>query len=461
VPIQIGTDAAAKARALRGPGFEPLTFIVSLAFFVCALVLPGPAIALVDDTGKGQAILTVAFSGRGQVTSSPPAIGPCTPTVVGLRTSWSCSFEVDESVALTAQPAPGWKVDPDSRWTGCEPPDPNSTCTVVVPSTGASVVAPRFIPTGILRIWSGGVGRVRVSPAGVNDAVRSQRVCSFTARIPDHNLFCTLRYPAGTRVTMRAVPLPGSKFFRWSESCVQANPCTARARLSRPSDDSEGSVLDVVAVFSPVMLIVDREGVLGETGFVTSSPIPGFPRSKIRCPPVPEDEFPVRCRGLFPAASVVTLTAHSDGPVQWGFDGEEVGVGCFPRGGDPASRRCVTRAHTYFVGIGFGTAGQPPTPFDPTKLIRVTRGGNKRGTVTGPDGIDGGDGGLRCGFSVGNDCAERYHVNRGITLIARAKVGSVFSHWRYAPCLPSRRSRFCSFHVGSIGSAQAVFVRRG
>jgi hypothetical protein len=321
-------------------------------------------------------------------------------------------------------------------------------------TVGVSLSAHRFLPGGILRIWSSGAGRVRVSPDGINESGERQRVCRFTSEHPSGNSICTLHFTAGKRVVLRARPSPGSTFFRWSEACFRSNPCVVTARPPRAADSCCGDFIDVIATFNPVRLVVVRSGVLGETGFVTSSP------AGISCPPVPATELPGDCIGVFHPARLVTLIAHSNGPVEWGFAFEPVGVGCFPGGGDPASKTCVARASNNFAGIGFGTAGPPETPTDHMKRLTVSRGGNKRGTVTGPDGVDGGDIGIRCGFATGSVCTQLYERGRHITLHAMPKAGAVFRRWISAPCAQGRRSRFCSFDVGSVSWARAVFVSR-
>jgi hypothetical protein len=324
-----------------------------------------------------------------------------------------------------------------------------------VATAGVPVEASRSIPTGILRIWSSGAGRVRVRPAGIHGVTGiRQRVCPFTSRDPIANKICALHWPPGTRVSLRARPTLGSKaFFSWSESCFRSNPCVVTARRPRVEDECCGDFADVIATFNPVRLVILREGALGETAFVTSS------RGRLRCPPAITDFGDDRCRGVFyRPARPVTLTAQYNGPVEWGFDAEDIGLGCFPRGGDPASRTCVARPYNTFVGIGFGDAGQPQPPNDHVKRLNVSRGGNKRGTITGPAGIQGT--GIHCSPRIGSDCTESYRRGLRITLQAKARAGSVFRRWRFAPCLPSRRSASCSFSVGSFSSARAVF-RRG
>jgi hypothetical protein len=192
-----------------------------------------------------------------------------------------------------------------------------------VANAGVSVEASRFIPTGILRIWSSGAGRVRVRPAGILDdggtGVR-KRVCRFTSRDPIANKICALHWPPGTRVSLRARPTLGSKsFFSWSESCFRSNPCVVTARRPRGEDECCGDFADVIATFNPVRLVILRQGAVGETAFVTGS------RGRWRCPPVITEPGDDSCRGVFyRPARPVTLTADYNGPVEWGFDFADV-----------------------------------------------------------------------------------------------------------------------------------------
>lgn len=426
----VGIVAAASWLTRWGSRGHVLPAVFALA---CTLGLPSPAVASLDLQGQQQATLTVSIIGRGRVVSVPPGTA-CITTGGGLRTTLSCSFNVGETVVLTSVPAAGWKTD---SWADCDSAA-DSACTVAIPPGGRTVNA-QFIPTGILRIWTGQVGVVSVRPAGINGRVTGQRRCRFT--VEGNGPPCTLRYPIGTRVKLLAVPEPGSSFFRWSEFCVRANPCTVTAR--RDTTECCGTSLDVVATFSPVRLTVYRGDDLGEHGIVTSSP------SGMHCP-----DLVSNCSGVFSAGRLVTLIAAPAGAVHWGFD--EPGFGCVPAGGDPTSTTCVMRAYDLFAGVSFGAAAPPPYPFDPVKRVRVRRGGNKQGGITGPSGTNGG---IHCGLGAG-DCSEWYHHGDHITLVATAKAGSVFRRWRYVPCLGSRQSRFCSFKVGASASAQAIFRPR-
>lgn len=431
----VGIDAAAKSSGRRGRGGALLV----LAAVLISALTSSPQVLAATNLIE-QATLNVSIIGRGRVVSVPSGTA-CTTSGGGLRTSWSCSLTVGDNVQLIPQPAPGWRMmssaidppDPNEGWSGCEV-QTDSTCKTIISSSGTTVIA-RFIPTGILRIGTGQLGTVAAKPRGVSDAIFPKRACHF--RVEGNGPFCTLRYPAGTRVSLLAKPPVGSRFFRWSEFCFRANPCTVTARRPRP--ECCGTHLEVFVTFSPVRLFVYRGEDLGEHGVVTSSP------AGIQCPPEPSP-----CSGLFPAWRLVTLVAHPASAVKWGFSGTGQ-VGCIPAGGDPTSATCVTRADNLFVGVSFGGGQADDYPYDPVKTFHVRRGGNKQGGITGA--------GIRCGRGFG-DCTQVYHWGQWITLVATANSGSVFRRWRYVPCSGSRRNRSCTFQVGSSAVARAVFAPR-
>ncbi len=139
-----------------------------------------------------QVPLGIALSGRGSVTSDLPGVtcaGPCT-------TQW------DQGSKVTLAPTPG-PASRFIRWAGgCVGP---AAC--VVDLTGATSVTAVFGPSTIpVKVSTAGKGTVKCSPR------------------------CSSRFPAGDRLTLRAVPAKGWRFVSWGgKACAGKRPvCTPK-----------------------------------------------------------------------------------------------------------------------------------------------------------------------------------------------------------------------------------------
>jgi hypothetical protein len=128
-----------------------------------------------------QVPLSVAMIGTGKVTSDLP----------GLDCNAACTTQWDQgsAVSLTARPGPGLRF---VRWTGACTGNVSCTVTLAQAQAVTAVFGPKTIP---LRVATTGRGSVRCTPA------------------------CAKAFPAGSPLTLRAVPGKGWTFTGWSGGC--------------------------------------------------------------------------------------------------------------------------------------------------------------------------------------------------------------------------------------------------
>jgi sugar lactone lactonase YvrE len=259
-----------------------------------AAVIGGPTTRLQEPAGlailgAGAAppppteALTVsrAGTGSGTVTSSP----------AGISCGSTCSFAFAEgaSVTLTATPAAGSVF---SGWSGAC----SGTETCILQMTSAQAVTATFAPAPppaqTLTVSTAGAGTVTSSPGGIS--------CGTT---------CSASFPAGSTVTLTAIPASGSVFAGWSGACSGTGPCAVQL----------SSAQSVTATFAlappppaPPTLTVSKAG--AGSGTVSSSP------SGISCG--------TTCSAAFGAGTSVTLTATAaSGSVFAGWSGACAGTG--------------------------------------------------------------------------------------------------------------------------------------
>jgi hypothetical protein len=133
-----------------------------------------------------QVTLSIAFQGAGTVTSDQP----------GLVCSATCSTQWDENALVRLNPAPATGMR-FIGWTGaCSGV---TACDLMLATTESAVAV--FGPTLVtVRASVSGKGKVVCTPA------------------------CSTHFPAGTTLTMRAVPAKGWKFKAWTGVCKGKQP---------------------------------------------------------------------------------------------------------------------------------------------------------------------------------------------------------------------------------------------
>ena len=147
--------------------------------------------------------LAVLVSGPGSVSS--------TPTVITCPGSCSATLESDATITLAALAAPGSEF---YGWAGACAGE--SECRLAM--TGdVSVKATFGSPRPTLTVRVKGKGRVLSAPSGVS--------------CPGGG--CSAKYPAGTRVTLRAQPSRGWRLARWSSPCGSKTACSVPLTADR------------------------------------------------------------------------------------------------------------------------------------------------------------------------------------------------------------------------------------
>jgi hypothetical protein len=104
------------------------------------------------------------------------------------------------------------------------------------------------------------------------------------------------------------------------------------------------------------------------------------------------------------------------------------------------------------VGVAFGNFDAPGN-FQVDVLVRVVRGGDGSGSVTGVLTRTPGEQIINCG----PDCSQLVRYGRRVAVAARADADSSFAGWAGGVCATNSH---CEFYAGAVTSIRAVFARR-
>jgi galactose oxidase-like protein/glyoxal oxidase-like protein/List-Bact-rpt repeat protein len=200
--------------------------VVTLAAVLAALVVLHACQETTDITQPSAAVraaagrqLTVSGvgTGNGVVTSNPAGINCRITAGAAATTGCTALFDQGVDVTLTPNPAGGHSF---AEWGGsCSG---TGTCTVRM--TAVRAVSARFRKGPfIVKISSGtpggGRGRVRSQP-GLTPAIN----CVITNGTPA-TTGCSAKYPANTRLTLRAIPAAGFVLVGWGEPSCGTGTC--------------------------------------------------------------------------------------------------------------------------------------------------------------------------------------------------------------------------------------------
>jgi hypothetical protein len=329
---------------------------LGIAAAAVALLLAAPALAVGSPIGRAAQTktLTVTIQDAGD---APDATGwgRVTSRPAGIDCPGSCSaaFARGSSVELTVRPAAGYAFE---QWAftnngseGCQG-SRDATCTLTIRADNdfAPQITALLKPGAQLFAAPAGAGSLTISPGdpgGSGDPCELERPP--LSGLPSE---CRPRVPKGARVTITAVPDPGARFAGWSDfNCSPASTvCTLPVRGER----------FVTARFDPMSLTLRR----GAFGDVTVTP-PGFV-----CTLTPDD-----CQLSYKPLTVVTLrrSQPADDPDQGFWIGSCTGTG----------ETCTLRILKDEWVRGGDDPGSTPTPIG--SGLRIVRGGNKRGRITG------------------------------------------------------------------------------
>jgi len=284
-------------------------------------------------------------------------------------------------------------------------------------------------PAASLTVVPDGNGTVTVAPAPGGPAA-----CVGT---PDKLVPCAYGVESGETVTLTATPnaeppavQPPTAFVGWSDArCPGTGPCTL------PVDTDAQTV---TALFSPQRVTVRSAG----PGTVTTP-------DGTQCAPTVEGRRRFLDCGRFPVMSDVTLRANPSPPAD--PLGPPVIATWEPLLCEaPAPVKGDLLCTVSVLGPTEGRVGfddEPGGDLNPTISVsfRVLKRGDGSGTVRSAS--------LDCG----RRCAIDGHFGDRETLVADPEPGSTFDGWR-GVCANAPR---CSFAVGPVTSAVAVFARTG
>ena len=297
-----GTSVVLTAQAQPGSVFSGWSG-ACYGIHICILSMQGPRLVTATFTLEAASLqVSLAGSGSGTVTSSPPGID-CGSAGGSGGTDCSEFYDLGEIVTLTAQPAPGSTFDGWTASGGSPTCSGSGECSITMSGT-QQVTATFTLEQHILSLAlaGNGSGTVTSSPPGID--------CGSAGGSTD----CSETFDYGTVVTLTAQPAPGSSFDGWtttggSPACSGSGVCSLTMIEAK----------DVTATFSlnTYELSVALSGT--GSGMVTSSP-PG-----IACAPSPA---PADCSELFAYGTPVTLTAQAaQGSVFEGWSGACSGAG--------------------------------------------------------------------------------------------------------------------------------------
>ncbi|MCA9555163.1 MAG: hypothetical protein KC933_34345, partial [Myxococcales bacterium] len=273
----------------------PATDYVFLAWTGCTAT-PGTntcsksitAPGTVEGTFGRQLDLSIA-AGLGTVDLTAGVHGTCGAQLATPNTSCAAAYAQGTMLTLTANPASGFAVGPNS-WTGCTPRAGNPLlCDVAMDN-------PRQVSLQFgrsLDLQVAGQGTVTSAPTGI-----------------DCGADCAEVFPDGATVTLTATPQGGQAFDAWTGCTPGGNPSVCTVTMN---DNKQ-----VTAAFGYAIAVTVDGG-----GTVTSNP------GSINCPGT--------CREVVAGGTTVTLTATPD--AQWAF---LQWTGCPSASGN----RCTVAANT-------------------------------------------------------------------------------------------------------------------
>jgi alpha-tubulin suppressor-like RCC1 family protein len=351
----------------------------------CLISTSGGALCWGANTQTATGLLTNSANPLapwvGNISVQATAGGTVTSSAAGINCGTTCagSFAFGNTITLTATPLAGYTF---GGWSGASC---SGTGTCAIPITGGTPVSATFNTT--LAVAVTGSGTVTSSPAGINCGTN-----------------CSANIPAGSTVTLTAVPATGSALASWTGACA-GNGTSPTCSVALAAAASVG-----VSFTTTPTLTVALSASAGGSGSVTSSP------AGINCG--------ATCSAAFAYGSSVTLTAvPAAGSTFIGWS-------------DPcgSATTCV---------VPMSAAGTVTAAFSQPGL-NINVSGN--GTVTSAPA------GTPC---TTTGCTLAFAAGTPVTLTAVPSAGSVFAGWSGGGCSGTGT---CAVTVQNFTAINASFV---
>ena len=351
-------------------------------------------------------------AGWGRVTSSP----------AGIDCPGDCQEDVPQAstVTLTVRPTrgyvfAGWGVFGNDAAPDCAAAP---VCQLTIGPGDAAEVDAWLQPDAGLVASVQGAGALTISPAASGQPALP---CA-----PDAAAGCYRRYPAGTRVTLTAVPdaaVAGARFVRWSDY-----RCPSSGRSCTLTMDGD-TYLN--AIFEPVFLRVDA----GSFGPVAVSP-PG-----VICAFAPDalTGAPAPCRIPFPLGTLATIVRD---PARAQGQGEQWAGAC-----TGVAPTCVVRMRKDQLVV----AGSPPGGAGPGtgQTMRFGYAGPKGGRIV----VTGGGGERTCRRTC---TLGGFQPDSRIRIAAKGSKSVVFAKWSDITVRQTSRQ----IYVGDPTAVRATFKKK-
>jgi hypothetical protein len=296
-----------------------------------------------------------------------------------------------------------------------------AACLVVAFALQAGPAQAQSEDAAQLTIVPAGPGTISVSPFEPGKTA----VCEVDSQLVAPDATCVQRYPAGTRVTITAIPAGGARFVGWSDDTCKHTSRTCTLTMA-PGDQY------ISARFGPVRLTVQGDGF----GAITVSPGPGG-----LCPMMPATP---PCTFVYESGTIVTLRReHAADGLFW------IGACIDNVGGRLDGDVCRFRLQgDALVGAGFADPAALPPPLG--SGIVVTLGGNKRGRVTGK--VENGSETLNCKSRCSISGLTQYDTVR---VKASPTKGNRFVRWGDGVKLSQRL-----LQLSKVTKIKAIFAKR-
>jgi len=428
---------------------------------------PGPAPACTASSYNLK--VTKSGTGNGVITSLAPNEG------IACGSICTAAFSYNKSVTLSVTPNPGSTF---TGWSG----DCTGTgnCTVVM-GQARNVRASFDTNTVTISITKSGngTGRVTSTPSGL--------ACGS---------ICSVSFPLGSEVILKATPSEGSVFSQWLDDCSGTRTtCTVDTDEDKEVE-AKFSLSSGGGTYYKLTVLKTGSGMVNSTSISGINCGPDCEQSYLKDTQVTLTAYPdsgatftnwsggvcsgvgTTCDVTMSAAKTVTANFSTPTPTLHILTVQKTGNGSVSSW--PSGISCGADCNNEYVaglivtliatpdsnavfagwsGAGCTGTGSCQVTMDVAKTVTATfaslgytvsieRTGGGSGTVTSTP----------LGINCGSDCSEPFSPNTLLTLTAAPFVGSNFAGWAGDGCNTNPTNTTCTFNVSSTRTITAVFT---